>query len=106
MGSDADLQAVLSLYFDFTKMIPSKVTYKLGLRENAPEIVKPILNARDVTIPKMANEFAYVPKMMQNMELNPEFATIIYSLKNNRKSAGRRLDFCINLKNYRFSVSS
>ena len=88
--SDAEYQAVFSLYYDLTKMVPSRVTFKLGLKKEAPEILKPIFTAREATIPNMLEELAYVPKIMQDTELHPAFETIIFALKDNRKSEGRR----------------
>ena len=88
--SDEEYQAVFSLYHDFTKMVPTRVAFKLGLKKDAPEILKPIFTAREATIPNMLEELAYVPKLMQDTELHSAFETIIFALKDNRKSEGRR----------------
>ena len=58
-------------------MVPSRVTFKLGLKKDAPEILKPIFTAREATIPNMLEELAYVPKIMQDTELKIESTTTI-----------------------------
>ena len=71
-------------------MVPSLVTYRVGLKDNPVEIKKPIFSAREASIPKILKELAHVPKTMQDTELHSSLQTIIFSLKDNRKSEGRR----------------
>ena len=66
------------------------VTYRIGLKDNPVDIIKPIFTAREAKVPKMLNELAYVPKIMPDTELHSSLQTIIFSLKDNRKSEGRR----------------
>ena len=47
--------------------------------------------ARDAKIPSLMNELAHLPKTMQGVELGDSFGTIVFSVKDNRKSEGRRL---------------
>ena len=67
------------------------ITYRIGLKDNPVEITKPIFSAREATVPNILKELAHVPKLMPETELHEALQTIIFSLKDNRKSEGRRL---------------
>ena len=82
--------ALFELLHDFTNMIPAKTTYKFGLREKAPAILKPMLMDREGKILSILRQCSHVPKLMSGVELNEKYNTIIYSLKDNRKSDGRK----------------
>ena len=87
---EADWVALFELHYDFTNMVPSQTTYKFGLREKSPSIIKPMLMDREAKILSILRQLAFVPKLMTGSVLNDRFNSIVFSLKDNRKSDGRR----------------
>ena len=71
-------------------MVVVKVTYRIGLGENAPEIVKYFLVTPQASIKTVMKQLAYPPKLMKGAQLQEDHDTMIFSLKENRKSEGRR----------------
>lgn len=88
--SEADWVAAFELVYDFTNMVVSLVTYKFGLQEKSPEIIKPVFMARMGKMLSILNELSHAPKIMNGLELAHNLQTIIYSLKDNRKTNGHR----------------
>ena len=82
--------ALFELHYDFTNMVPAKTTYKFGLREKAPSILKPMLIDREGKMLSILRQFAFVPKLMSGSTVNENFNSIIFSIKDNRKSDGKR----------------
>ena len=82
--------ALFELLHDFTNMVPVKTTYKFGLRERAPVITKPMLMDREGKMLSILRQCAFAPKLMTGIELNDKFNSIIFSIKDNRKSDGRK----------------
>ena len=52
--------------------------------------MKSILMARLGRVPAIMKELAYIPKLMKGATVGEGFNTLIFVLKNNRKSQGRR----------------
>ena len=82
--------AVFKLLHALTNMIQTKVTYKWGVSEIAPEIEKCILMGRKALVTDVMDELTFVPKTMNGVTVSQNFWTVVYSIKNNRKSQGRR----------------
>ena len=76
--------------FQLSKQIVIKVTYRVGLGELAPEIVKYFLVAPQASVKSVMQQMAYPPKLMRGAQLQDDHDTLLFSLKENRKSEGRR----------------
>ena len=71
-------------------MLVIKVTYRVGLGESAPEIVKYFLVAPQASMKQVTQQLAYPPKLMRGAQVQADHDTLLFSLKANRKSEGRR----------------
>ena len=87
-GSDADQAAPFSVIYDLTRMIPTLLDLKIGSKTKP--IRKVYFLGRKSLVHRVMDEFAYIPKLMPGVEVDESFETILFSLKDNRKSDGRR----------------
>ena len=90
MFIEADWVSMFDLLCNLTNMVPVKTSYRFGLREKAPSILKPMLMDREGGMLSILRQMAFVPKLMTGVELKSKFNSIIFSLKDNRKSDGQR----------------
>ena len=67
------------------------MTYKVGIEESAPKIVKHYLISPQATMKTVMKQLTYPLKLMKGAQLQDNLDTVIFSLKENRKSDGRRL---------------
>ena len=81
---------MFKLLYALTNMVQTKVTYKWGVSEMAPEIEKCILMGRKAFVADIMDELTHVPKTMNGITISKNFWTIVYAIKDNRKSHGRR----------------
>ena len=89
--SDEDYKSVFRLIHALTKKIQAKVTFKWGVKTiKSSKILKSMLMARLGRVPAIMKELAYVPKIMKGATVGEGYNTLIFVLKNNRKSQGRR----------------
>lgn len=72
-------------------MLVVKVTYKVGIEENAPKIIKHYLISPQASMKAVMQQLTYPLKLMKGAQLHDNFDTVIFSLMENRKSEGRRL---------------
>ena len=85
-----DNASSFSLIHDFTKMIPAGLEFKNGVHGAHKNIRKCMLISRQATVSQIMNEFAHIPKLMSGALIESSHNTIIFCLKDNRKSEGRR----------------
>ena len=71
-------------------MVAALTTYKFGLKEDSPVIMKPMFMARNGKLAGIINSMTYVPKIMNGLKIAPGLNSIIYSLVDNRKTNGQR----------------
>ena len=81
-------------------MVPVKLTFKIGLGETVPEIVKFLLVSKNAKVADMVKEWAYIPKIMQDAVLNDRFNLMIFSLLENKNTQAKRYVFTLLHHNY------
>ena len=80
----------MELLYQFSKMLVVRVTYRVGIEETAPKIVKYYLIAPQAATKHVMQQLTYPLKLMKGAQLNDDMDTVLFSLKENRKSMGRR----------------
>ena len=71
-------------------MITAQVTFTFGSDEDSSEITKCLLINRKARVEELVDEISHIPKLMHGIQVAESYNTMIFALKDNRKSQGRR----------------